>query len=149
MGHGGLVKLCRHLDMHSMTSKSYTSHVKVIASASMVAASSLLDNAVEVVRNPYIERGLSTPTEDGVIDLAVSYDGSWMRRGHNSKYGLGCVIEIETGLVLDFVVMSSYCHSCASAVAHYGGGNTEEYKTWKDSHTNCNTNYVGLWRDGG
>ena len=55
MGHGGLVKLCRHLDMSTMTSKTYTSHVKVIASASMVAASSLLDDAVEVVRNTYIE----------------------------------------------------------------------------------------------
>ena len=39
------------------------------------------------------ERGLSTPTEDGVINLGFSFDGSWMTRGHNSKYGLGCVID--------------------------------------------------------
>ena len=124
VGHGGLVTLRCHLDMSAMTSKTYTSHVKVIASASMVAASSLLDDAVVVVRNTYIEWGLSTPIEDGLIDLAVSFDGSWMTRGYNSKYGLGCVIKIETGLVLDFVIMSLYCHSCAGAAAPYGGAET-------------------------
>ena len=51
VGHGGLVKLCRHLVMSAMSSKTYTSHVKVIASGSMVASSSLLDDAMEVVRN--------------------------------------------------------------------------------------------------
>ena len=143
VGYGGLVKLCRHLDMSAMTSNTYTSHVKVVASASMVATSSLLDDAVEVVRSTYIDRGLSTPTEDGIIDLAVSFDGTWMTRGHSSKYGLGCVVEIETGLVLDFVIMSLYCHSCAGAVVRCGGAETEEYKTWKAAHTKCNINYVG------
>ena len=110
VGYGGLVRLCRHFDMSAMTSKMYTSRVKVVASASMVATSSLLDDAVEVVRSTYIDRGLSTPTEHGIIDLAVSFDGTWMTRGHSSKYGLGFMVEIETGLVLDFVsVLPQLC----------------------------------------
>ena len=143
VGYGGLVKLCRHLDINAMTNKTYASHVKVVASASMVATSSLLDDVVEVVRSTYSERELSTPTEERIIDLAVSFDGTWMTRGHKSKYGLGCIVEIETGLVLDFVIMSLYCLSCAGAVARYGGAGTEEYKTWKAAHTNCNINYDG------
>ena len=34
VGYGGLVNLCRHLDMNVMTNKTYASHVKVVASAS-------------------------------------------------------------------------------------------------------------------
>ena len=37
VGRGGLVKLCRHLDMNAMTTKTYTNHVKVVASANLVA----------------------------------------------------------------------------------------------------------------
>ena len=39
------------------------------------------------------------------LDLTVSYDGSWMKRGHNSSYGIGCVIDTVTGLVLDLTVL--------------------------------------------
>ena len=81
---------------------------------------------MEVVRSTYINQGLSTATEDGIIDLAVSFDGTWMTRGHSSKYGLGCVAEIETDLVLDYVIMSLYFHSCAGAVARCGGAETED-----------------------
>ena len=36
----------------------------------------------------------------GVIDLTVSFDGSWMKGGHSSSYGIGCVIEVMTRCVL-------------------------------------------------
>ena len=69
VGRGGLVKLCRHLDMNDMTTKTYTSHLKVVASANLVATSTLLDDAVEVVRHTYIDRELLIPTEAGTLDL--------------------------------------------------------------------------------
>ena len=47
---------------------------------------------------------------DDIIDIAVTFDGSWQKRGHSSHYGLGAVIELETGLVLDYEAYSSYCH---------------------------------------
>ena len=62
---------------------------------------------------------------------------------HKSKNGIGCVIEVATGLVIDFVILSLYCHSGAGAVAHYGGEETAAYKKWKDGHTDCNCNYSG------
>ena len=78
VGRGGLVKLCRHLDMNAMTTKTYMSHVKVVASTNLVAMSTLLDDAVEVVRHTYIDRELSIPTETGILDLTVSFDSTWM-----------------------------------------------------------------------
>ena len=47
---------------------------------------------------------------DDIIDIGVTFDGSWQKRGHSSHYGLGAVIELETGLVLDYEAYSLYCH---------------------------------------
>ena len=47
---------------------------------------------------------------DDIIDIAVTFDGSWQKLGHSSHYGLGAVIELETGLVLDYEAYSLYCH---------------------------------------
>ena len=47
-----------------------------------------------------------------VIDLVCSYDRTWHKRGHTSLYGIGCVIEIRTGLVIDYEILSKYCHMC-------------------------------------
>ena len=50
------------------------------------------------------------PDFDGCI--TVSFDGSWHKRGHTSKYGLGVVIDALTGLVMDHEVLNKYCHAC-------------------------------------
>lgn len=41
------------------------------------------------------------PDENGILDVDVSFDGSWLTRGHKSHIGIGTVIECNTGLVLD------------------------------------------------
>ncbi|KAI0210947.1 hypothetical protein LSAT2_004288 [Lamellibrachia satsuma] len=54
-----------------------------------MATSALLDDAVEVVRRSYIDRELTIPTEEGIIDLTVSFDGTWMTlwAGAVARYG--------------------------------------------------------------
>ena len=66
-----------------------------------------------------------------------------MTRGHKSLYGIGCVVDIFTGLVIYFVVLSMYCHGCACASARYGGTHTAKYLQWKANHRDCNINYSG------
>ena len=66
-----------------------------------------------------------------------------MTRGYKSIYGVGCVVEVITGLVLDFGILSIYCHGCASASARYGGTHTRELEEWKAEHTDCNCSYHG------
>ena len=46
------------------------------------------------------------------VAICVSYDGTWMKRGFTSQYGVGVAIDILTGLVIDYEVMSLYCHGC-------------------------------------
>ena len=49
---------------------------------------------------------------DQVIDLGVSVDGTWMKRGYLSKYGVTAAIACKTGEVLDYEIMSKLCSNC-------------------------------------
>lgn len=50
---------------------------------------------------------------DGMVDVDVTFDGSWMKKGHKSHIGVAFVVEVDLGLALDFVVMSNWCSMCA------------------------------------
>ena len=142
VGHAGLVKFCRYLDMPVVHHKTYQKHVNAITTARTEVARAMLDEAAHIVRKAY---RLTDPSinDNTVIDIAVSYDGSWMTRGHRSHYGIGCVVEVLTGLVVDYHVMSLFCQSCAHAASRFGSKTTPEFLQWHAEHTECNCNYSG------
>ena len=144
VGHSGIVKLCRYLDMNTIGQKTFDTHSQEIVEASIVVADTILTDAAKVVRQVYPSVAATDSDEDDdIIDLAVSFDGSWMKRGHTSAYGIGCVIETVTGLVLDLTILSTYCQACSCAEARCGGRDTAQYQTWLANHKNCNVNYHG------
>ena len=49
---------------------------------------------------------------ENVVDVTVSFDGTWHKRGFTSNYGVGIVIDAMTGFVLDYTVLSKYCQAC-------------------------------------
>lgn len=63
-------------------------------------------------------------------NIDVIYDGTWMTRGHTSHIGVGCVIELYSGLVLDHCVLSNYCHGCS--VGPKPGDSI--YSEWHEKH---------------
>ena len=74
----------------------------------------------------------------------MSFDGSWMTRGHKSAYGIGCVIDTVTGLCVDLAVFSLYCQRCSYARRRFGGRETQDFKDWFETHSNeCNRNFDG------
>lgn len=96
-------------------------------------------------KDEYIEQDVNEKRKDEkkIVDGAVSYDGSWPTRGHKSNHGFGCAIDIETGFVLDFEIMTKYCQVCATAKAELGE-NSPEYSIWQEGHSNeCNVNHKG------
>ncbi|GFY20982.1 uncharacterized protein TNCV_3990261 [Trichonephila clavipes] len=38
-----------------------------------------------------------------ITDIDVTFDGTWLTRGHSSQIGVGCVIDLLTGFVMDFL----------------------------------------------
>lgn len=61
-------------------------------------------------------------SNDDIIHIRVPYDWTWQKPGYSSLYCIGFVIDILTGLI-DFEVVSKYCHNCAKT-AVYLGSNT-------------------------
>jgi len=70
--------------------------------------------------------------ERPVLNFKVSGDGTWKKRGFKSLYGVTILIAYYTGKVIDLVVKSSYCHSCAFWRNKFK--NFEEYLAWKEEH---------------
>ncbi|GFX55032.1 uncharacterized protein TNCV_2305551 [Trichonephila clavipes] len=75
----------------------------------------------------------SLQNRDEIIDVSVSYDGTWQKRGHTSNLGLGIIIDILSGLVLDFEVLSKYCHNCVVAGRDMGV-DSAEFHIWQKGH---------------
>ena len=83
---------------------------------------------------------------DATIDIRVSFDGSWHKRGRTSKYGIGAAIDCLTGQVVDYEVLSTYCHLCVNKDNkwHTNQITQEEYNKWKMEHkTDCARNHDG------
>ena len=78
---------------------------------------------------------------DGPLQLSVSYDGSWKTRGFHSPFGVGFVIEVLTGLVIDYAIRSKYCVECELVGKKLNG---EEKELWQQLHEDhCDVNHTG------
>ena len=49
---------------------------------------------------------------DDILNISVSCDGTWMKRGLTSIHGVVAVIAQETGQVIDYAVLTKSCHMC-------------------------------------
>ncbi|KAH7980379.1 hypothetical protein HPB49_015415 [Dermacentor silvarum] len=117
-----------HRGLHTKTWQAYQK-LKLTPAATRAAKKQEKVSA-ESVRNLYSELSLDNPG-----NIAMSYDGSWMTRGHSSHIGVGAVIELFSGLVLEYVVLSNFCAGCkCGPKAH-----DPHYEEWKASHV-CQKN---------
>ncbi|KAI0220451.1 putative N-acetylgalactosaminyltransferase 9 [Lamellibrachia satsuma] len=139
VGFSGLRRICWWLDSPCIHRKTYARHQKQVAVAVVDTVTNCLNDAAVCVRQAYAE--LSGITPEDVRDINVSYDASWMTRGHQSYYGIGSVIDLITCLVIDYTVLSLYCHGCTTVGDHMDK-NTDDYRTWKANHV-CNKNFEG------
>ena len=77
----------------------------------------------------------------GPRHLDVSYDGTWKKRGFQSPFGVGFMIDTLTGLVIDYAVLSKYCFLCEQVGKQLAG---EELEMWKQLHVDqCAINHTG------
>ncbi|GFV85139.1 uncharacterized protein TNCV_4171921 [Trichonephila clavipes] len=78
-----------------------------------------------------------------ITDIDVTFDGTWLTRGHSSQIGVGCVIDLLTGFVMDFEMMSKRCIECEHAKSGLGE-NSAEFHVWYEGHiSSCAINHVG------
>ena len=77
---------------------------------------------------------------DEVLDVVVTVDGTWQKRGRTSLYGVVVAIAWKTGQVLAWEVPSKHCMACKLREDM----DSEEYKEWYEGHKEeCECNYKG------
>lgn len=143
-GYTAMVKFGAALSIKVMDQSTYRDHLKKLVDECVKLKEAILAKSRAAVREFY---EMENPELKGqeVIDVHVSYDGSWHKRGFTSNYGFVSVIEINTGLAIDFETFSKYCHICAINAAELGE-ESDEYKAWYAAHTEmdeCNSNFTG------
>ena len=87
------------------------------AEAEIVSGGDMLVRSAEAVREAYADtdphlREAINKGENPIIDISVSFDGTWQKRGFTSLYGVSIWTDVLTGYVVDHVVLSKYCHAC-------------------------------------
>ena len=82
-------------------------------------------------------------TEDDIIETAVSFDGTWSKRGFTANFGVGFVISADSGQVLDYGFASKICVQCSRKKQKISE-QSDEFRTWYASHSAyCTENHAG------
>lgn len=109
-GYEGLVTFCSIMNMPCISKPAYHQQMESILVF-------LEEEATEEMKNAGRElHELEIPNEtgdDGIVDVAVSFDGTWVKRGFTSLTGVVFVISVDTGKVLDYQCLSKACQKCS------------------------------------
>ena len=118
-----------------LTQNSYIEHNNKLEEGSRKAFNQIGQETTKEIFKAYSAVGVQ-PDDQGILDIAVSYDGAWQRRGFSSHNGVGSVIDLLTGLPVDFEVLSNFCSKCATKT------NSDQH--WEEKHKpSCSKNYEG------
>lgn len=135
IGIHGITKFYAFVDLPRQIFQSfYDQIVDTISDATRAVCEKSMKNAVEK------EKALST--EKGQMNgITVSGDGTWLKRGFSSLFGLVSLIRWNSGKVVDIVIKSKYCKECEYWTKRY---DSTEYLEWLENHTNeCQANHEG------
>ncbi len=56
--------------------------------------------------------------------------GTWKKRGYASNYGIVFVIEMDTGLAVDFEVLSDRCEKCEKCEKNQHERSAHDFRSW-------------------
>ena len=136
-GRSGLETFCAMMVMlPPVTPASYSEHCSIVQEESEVVATASQNRA-----SAYLHELHGVP-QSSVLDVTVTCDGTWSKRGFTALYGVVVVASWDSGQVLDCEILTKYCPDCG---AHERmDKQTNEYKEWWERHKDvCSVNYTG------
>ena len=115
----------------------WNNHVNALFEAHKKAVSDDLKRARDKVKS------LHQPNESGMVEIAVSYDGTWSKRGYTANYRVGFVISVDTGEVVDYDFELKLCMECAITKQQLGEDSCE-FSMWFSGHKDqCTQTHTG------
>ncbi|GFU96538.1 uncharacterized protein TNCV_1682101 [Trichonephila clavipes] len=107
-GFSAGLKLCGTLNLPMLSKTAYTTHEnKLMAVISEVSELSIQKAASELLV-------LHTPKnpKNKIVECGVSVDGTWQRRSYTDMNECVAALSVDTGIIVDIEIMSSYCPTC-------------------------------------
>ena len=136
-GRADFHRFCGIFNMPKLLAQdSWNNHVSAISNASDAVFQQSASHAVQEYRR-------SKNARDGeVISAAVTFDGTWAKRGYSSHYGVQAAL--LNGRVIDFQLLCTYCKSCQLMEESGVDKDTVVYLDWYRKHLPiCRKNYNG------
>lgn len=141
------------MNMQCFCLKTFQENEKLLETSATKSVEVILEASRTIVKEEYRKLEANESNDNGkanerndentIQNVDVTYDGSWPQRGHSSLHGFGSVIDILTGFVIDFEVVSKFCHVCKQAIADLGE-DSPEFFFWYEGHApDCPINHQG------
>ena len=138
VGRDGMSVMCDIFNMPPPCHpNAWKNHVTALYEAHKKAVSEQLQEARDKVFSRHSDN------ESDVAEIAVSYDGTWSKRGYTANFGIGFVISADTGEVLDYDFESKICRECQIAKKDLGE-DSPEFDIWFGGHQEqCTQTHTG------
>ena len=139
-GQSGLKELAIYLGMPGgLSMPSFQLHLGCIETPLYVTVQHHFDKAAEHLQL-LIQGEYSADAPSEYYNIAVSFDGSWQKRGHTSIFGVVTVILPFSGKGLEAVL----CKKCVTCECMSLILSEDEFLQWFKSHKNkCEKNFEG------
>ena len=144
LGREGISDIMSLLNIPAPVSASnYARHVSKLLIKSQSVFDDQLSNAVQRVRNTIIQESDGDIDGESIIDVAVTYDGTWSKRGFTANHGIGVVMSADTGEVLDMEILSRVCEICKQNKSKKDVATFEDLLVNHKADGLCHINYDG------
>lgn len=132
-GYSGLERFCGMMNLpRPPVVKNFDKISHALGESAREVAETSMNKAVTVLRGP---------SDQPVIDIRVSLDGTWQKRGFTSNNGTVAAISMDTGKIIDIETMNRYCKPCDQKKKILSA---DEFHIWFENHTvSCSANYEG------
>jgi len=118
-GYEGLETFCSVMNMPCLSLPAYYKQADTILEALEAEAKDKMKQAGIRIREHILKESGDEVSDDvvDVVDVAVSFDGTWAKRGFTSLTGVVFVISVDTGEVLDYHPFKGIPHMCPEKVS--------------------------------
>ena len=134
LGASMLNNFCENMDLQGLHHKTFHQKAYDLYKQLDQLEQHVLSQTVQFVCKVHAEHFGISLSDDDVLDISMSFDGTWLTRGHDSHIGVGCVVDLLTGMCVDAYVMCIYCQICELTGKALYQEKTMEYAAWLVHH---------------
>ncbi|XP_064081107.1 uncharacterized protein LOC135197855 [Macrobrachium nipponense] len=130
LGYSGLRHYCKYFNARCLNEATFIVYARQVIIDVINDTEESLLYAASIVREVFKSQ-LET---DGLIDLTVAFTTTYHQWGSDFCLVAGAVIELTTGLVLDYDVANMYCHVCKINAKKIVSMSPAEMTDWFNKH---------------